>query len=151
MKYQWTLKPFDTLTNAELYELLRLRSEVFVVEQNCVFLDMDRMDAPCHHLMGWAPGGELVAAARLVPPGVKYPEPSVGRVVTSPAFRKKGLGRGLMVHALRELYALYGALPVRIGAQQYLLEFYGSLGFAQDGDMYLEDNIPHVEMIKPAP
>jgi ElaA protein len=147
MMYTWTLKSFDELTPAELYAVLRLRSEVFVVEQHCVFLDMDDADAPCQHLMGWA-SGRLAAYARLVPPGVKYAEPSIGRVVTSPAMRAKGLGRALMEEALIRLYALYGQQPVRIGAQQYLTAFYGSLGFAQQGPMYLEDNIPHIEMVK---
>jgi ElaA protein len=145
--FTWTLKSFDELTPSELYACLRLRSEVFVVEQNCIFLDMDDADAPCQHLMGWV-SGRLAAYARLVPPGVKYAEPSIGRVVTSPAFRAKGLGRALMEEALTRLYALYGQQPVRIGAQQYLTAFYSSLGFAQQGAMYLEDNIPHIEMVK---
>jgi ElaA protein len=162
--YHWTIKPFAGLSLTELYELLRLRSEVFVVEQNCVFLDIDRMDAPCHHLMAWVKtagqtgasegglaSGVLAAGARIVPPGVIFKEPSIGRVVTSPAYRGKGIGRVLMINALKELYTLYGPLPVRIGAQQYLLDFYSSLGFVQDGEMYLEDGIPHVEMLKKRP
>jgi ElaA protein len=155
---RWILTPFAELSPFDLYALLRLRSEVFVVEQNCVFLDMDDYDAPCQHLLGWAvPDGQpaggapverLAACARLVPPGVKYTEPSIGRVATSPAFRGKGLGRELMVKSLEHLYGLYGVQPVRIGAQRYLLDFYGSLGFAEAGETYLEDGIPHVEMLK---
>lgn len=150
--YQWTLKAFNDLAPAELYALLRLRSEVFVVEQNCVFQDMDGADAECYHLLGWTdnPDGAplLGAYARIVPPGLKFPEPSIGRVVTSPAVRGVGAGRALMGQALSHLYDLYGQQAVRIGAQQYLLAFYGSFGFVQTGEIYLEDNIPHVEMVK---
>ena len=145
---RWFLTPFADLSPFDLYTLLRLRSEVFVVEQNCVFLDMDDYDAPCQHLLGWAPDGRLAACARLVPPGVKYAEPSIGRVATSPAFRGKGLGRELMIKSLEHLYGLYGRQPVRIGAQRYLSDFYGSLGFTEAGEPYLEDGIPHVEMLK---
>lgn len=160
--YHWTLKPFDELNVQELYEILRLRSEVFVVEQNCVFLDMDRKDPYCFHLMGWAsPGpatekpdlaapteGQLAAYARIVPPGVSYEEASIGRVVSSPAFRGKRAGRTLMEQAVQQVQALYGPGPIRIGAQQYLEGFYGSLGFVQEGEMYLEDGIPHIIMLK---
>ena len=141
----WTFKSFDELTPMELYDALRLRSEVFVVEQNCVFLDMDGADAACHHLLGY--DQRIMAYARIVPPGLKYPEPSIGRVVTAPSGRGKGWGRALMEEALLRLQALYGFQPVRIGAQQYLVDFYGSIGFRQEGPMYLEDNIPHVEMV----
>jgi ElaA protein len=145
--YHWTLKPFDELSVRELYEILRLRSEVFVVEQNCVFLDMDRKDPYCFHLMGWA-GDQLAAYARIVPPGVSYGEPSIGRVVSSPHFRGKRAGRTLMEQAIEQVHTLYGPVPIRIGAQQYLEGFYGSLGFVQEGEMYLEDGIPHIIMLK---
>jgi ElaA protein len=162
--YQWILKPFSALHPEELYAALRLRSRVFVVEQNCVFLDLDDKDQLCHHLMGWAghpaaaaagaaaaiPGGApfLAAYARIVPPGVSYPEPSIGRVVTAPEVRGLGAGKALMEEAIAQLYALFGDQPIRIGAQQYLERFYGSLGFAQTSEMYLEDDIPHIEMTK---
>jgi ElaA protein len=150
--YQWTLKAFNDLTLSELYALLRLRSEVFVVEQHCVFQDMDGADAGCHHLLGWTtgPDGEplLGAYVRIVPPGLKFPEPSIGRVATSPLVRGTGAGRALMGRAVSYLYDLFGRQPIRIGAQQYLLDFYGSFGFVQTGEMYLEDDIPHVEMVK---
>jgi ElaA protein len=160
--YQWTLKSFDELSVRELYEILRLRSEVFVVEQNCVFLDMDGKDPYCHHLMGWATAPEalvspagaasgkptLAAYARIVPSGVSYAEPSIGRVVSSPGFRGKRAGRTLMEQAVEQVHALYGSGPIRIGAQQYLEGFYGSFGFAQEGEMYMEDGIPHIIMVK---
>ncbi|TDX00398.1 GNAT family N-acetyltransferase [Dinghuibacter silviterrae] len=160
---QWMLKAFNDLTPSELYALLRLRSEVFVVEQNCVFLDMDGADDGCYHLMGWTGGMDvpdgiggfipagpaiLGAYARIVPPGLKFAEPSIGRVVTAPSVRGKGMGRTLIDQSLTHLYALYGQQPVRIGAQQYLVDFYGSFGFVQTGGVYMEDDIAHVEMVK---
>ncbi len=142
----WTCKAFDDLTAAELYAILRLRSEVFVVEQNCVFLDMDDKDRYCHHLMGWR-GDVLAGYSRLVPSGISYAEPSIGRIVTSPVFRGHGLGRSLIPQSIHTLYTLYGKQPIRIGAQYYLLTFYASFGFVQKGEIYLEDGIEHVEML----
>jgi ElaA protein len=139
-------KAFDELTAAELYAILRLRSEVFVVEQQCVFLDMDDKDRYCHHLMGWR--GDLLAGySRIVPAGVSYEESSVGRIVTSPVLRGHGIGRELISQSVHALYTLYGKQPIRIGAQYYLLQFYQSFGFVQKGEIYLEDGIEHVEML----
>lgn len=145
----WTLKKFEELTINELYALLRLRTEVFVVEQNCVFQDMDNKDQYCYHLMGWK-DGELAACTRLVPKGVSYPAyPSIGRVVTSPAARGGGIGRILMEKSIEETRRLFGTGPVKIGAQLYLLKFYSSLGFEKTSDIYMEDGIEHIEMILP--
>jgi len=142
----WTCKAFAELTAAELYAILRLRSEVFVVEQRCVFLDMDDKDQYCHHLMGWR-GDVLAGYSRIVPAGVSYVESSVGRIVTSPALRGHGIGRALISQSVHTLYMLYGKQPIRIGAQFYLLQFYQSLGFVQKGEIYLEDGIEHVQML----
>ena len=142
----WTLKEFDRLTPDELYAVLRLRSEVFVVEQNCVFLDMDDKDKYCHHLMGWR-GSQLVGYSRIVPAGISYGESSIGRIVTSPAARGLSIGRDLMLQSIRTVYALYGKNDIRIGAQYYLLRFYESFGFVQKGEIYLEDGIEHIEML----
>lgn len=144
---KWTLKQFDELTPAELYAVIRLRNEVFVVEQNCVFQDADNKDPYCRHFMGWE-NGQLLAYTRIVPEGVSYDEPSIGRVVTSPSARGRGLGKELMERSISELYALFGRRPIRIGAQLYLLEFYRSLGFEPQGSVYLEDDIEHIEMVK---
>jgi ElaA protein len=149
MKINWILKNFDSLSAHELYQLLRLRSEVFVVEQNCVFLDMDNKDQQCMHLLGWK-DDVLVASTRLVPPGIIYDEMSIGRVVSSPLVRGTGIGRMLMEESINRCYNLYGSHPIRIGAQLYLEKFYSSLGFEKDGEVYLEDGIPHVEMRLPA-
>jgi ElaA protein len=142
----WSFKPFDRLTQQELYALLRLRSEVFVVEQNCVFLDMDDKDRHCDHLMGWK-GNALAAYSRIVPAGISYVETSIGRIVTSPAARGEGIGRELLVKSIEHLYTLYGRRDIRIGAQYYLKEFYASFGFVQKGEIYLEDGIEHIEML----
>ena len=143
----WVLKPFESLTPHELYAILRLRSEVFVMEQNCIFLDMDNKDQFSYHLMGWD-GNKLVASTRLLAPGKSYNYMSIGRVVTSPAFRGKGAGKELMNVSIEKCYELFGKGPIKIGAQLYLKQFYKSFGFKQTSDMYLEDNIEHIEMIK---
>ena len=146
---QWELKKFDALSPHELYQLLRLRSEVFVVEQNCVFLDMDNKDQQCWHLLGWR-GNLLAAATRLVPAGLSYTEMSIGRVVSSPLARGEGIGRELMKESISACHQLFGHHPIRIGAQLYLKKFYTSLGFSAEGEVYLEDGIEHVEMLMPA-
>lgn len=143
---EWNCKLFHELTPEELYAILRLRSEVFVVEQNCVFLDMDDKDQGCHHLMG-TKDGELIAYTRLVPPGLIYPYTSIGRVVTAPAARRTGAGRALMAQSIGEAHRLYGKSPIKIGAQLYLKAFYESFKFTQISDVYLEDGIPHIYML----
>lgn len=142
----WSFKPFGQLTPAELYAILRLRSEVFVVEQNCVFLDMDNKDPYCEHIMAWQ-GPLLAAYSRIVPAGISYVESSIGRIVTSPAARGTGIGRDLVVKSIEYLYTLYGRCDIRIGAQYYLEKFYTSFGFVQKGEIYLEDGIEHIEML----
>jgi ElaA protein len=142
----WICKAFDELTAAELYAILRLRSEVFVVEQNCVFLDMDDKDQYCQHLMGWR-GDVLAGYSRIVPAGISYVESSIGRIVTSRVLRGHGIGRELIPQSVHTLYTLYGKQQIRIGAQYYLLKFYESFGFVQKGEIYLEDGIEHVQML----
>jgi len=143
----WTLRNFDSLTPYELYAILRLRSEVFVVEQTCIFLDMDNNDQQCYHLMGWQ-DDLLYAYTRLVPPGLSYAEASIGRVVTSPAARGNGIGKTLIEKSIEEVFKLYGKGPIKIGAQLYLKKFYRSFGFEQIGDIYQEDGIDHIKMIR---
>lgn len=143
----WSIKPFHKLNSNELYDVLRLRTEVFVVEQQCVFQDMDNLDQGAIHLQGRV-GNSLAATARILAPGVAYDEPSIGRVVSSPLFRKKGIGISLMRTAIEETERLYGKRPIKIGAQLYLKRFYESFGFEQCSDTYMEDNIPHIKMIR---
>jgi ElaA protein len=147
MAINWVCKHFSELTTEELYAILRLRSEVFVVEQNCVFLDMDNKDFVCHHVMGWKEK-ELVGYSRIVPPGISYGESSIGRIVSLPAARKLGIGRELLTFSIQTLYRLHGKGNIRIGAQYYLKEFYESHGFVQSGEIYSEDGIDHVEMLR---
>jgi ElaA protein len=143
----WQNKRFNELTPRELYAILQLRNEVFVVEQDCIYQDADNKDQAAYHFTGWEKD-KLVAYTRIIPPGIIFKEASIGRVVTSPAARNKGLGRELMNNTLHEVYKLFGNTPIRIGAQVYLLSFYSSLGFIQTGDIYLEDGIEHAEMVK---
>jgi len=142
----WKLKTFDSLTPHELYAILRLRTEVFVIEQTCIFQDMDNKDQQCYHLMCWN-DGLLIAYARLVPPGISYEEPSIGRVVAPPAVRGNGIGKLLMEKSIEEVIKLYGKTPIKLGAQLYLKNFYESLGFRQTSDIYNEDGINHIEMM----
>lgn len=139
-------KPFAQLDNAELYALLKLRSAVFVVEQNCVFLDLDDHDQNAEHLLMRDAGGALVGYSRLLPPGEKYEEPSIGRVVVSPSVRSTGAGRRLMAESVRGARARYPTLPNLIWAQHHLERFYQSFGFVTETEPELEDGIPHVKM-----
>lgn len=142
----WKYKPFDELDPHELYQILRLRSEVFVVEQNCAYLDPDNKDQRSFHLSGWD-NSFLVAYARLLPPGLAFEEASIGRVVTHAHYRKTGAGKALMNRAIEKTLQQFNVPTIRIGAQLYLLSFYKSLGFQPSGPEYLEDGIPHIEML----
>jgi len=146
MPLTWTLKNFHDLTVDELYAILHLRSEIFVVEQNCVFLDVDYKDQKASHLMGYD-NDKLVAYTRLLPPGISYTEMSIGRVVTLAAARNSGIGKLLMTTSIGKIYELFGKQPVRIGAQLYLKRFYESFGFQQSSAVYIEDGIEHIEML----
>jgi len=150
LKYMnWICKNFDELTPHELYAILQLRSIVFVVEQNCVYPDMDDKDQHSFHFMGWE-SEKLCAYTRLVPKGISYKDhQSIGRVVTAPHSRGKGAGRELMLQSIAKTIELFGNYPIKIGAQLYLKNFYKSLGFVQTSDTYLEDGIEHIEMILP--
>lgn len=140
-------KFFNELTPVELYAAMRLRNEVFVVEQNCVFQDADNKDQECYHIM-LLKGNELIAYARLVPAGLAYPEISIGRIITSPQVRGTGVGQELMQHAINQIYNLFGKGPIRIGAQLYATGFYEKFGFVPIGPVYDEDGIDHIQMLK---
>jgi len=145
----WTLRAFGELSVEELYALLELRQRVFVVEQKCPYLDADGRDRISFHLLGRGTGEILIAALRIVPPGGRFPEPSIGRVVTHPGYRGRGYGKAVMREGIRRCRGLFPGLPIRISAQAYLERFYGELGFERDreGNPYEEDGIPHIEML----
>lgn len=143
---KWVLKKFEELTSQELYAIMQLRNEVFVVEQNCVYQDADNKDQSSYHFMGWR-NDILVAYTRILPPGIAYTHPSIGRVVTSPAARGGGIGRELMQQSITQANKLFDNSPIKIGAQLYLQKFYTRLGFQKTSDVYLEDGIEHIEMI----
>ena len=143
---QWKWCAFDGLSVHELYELLQLRTEVFVMEQNCPFQDMDGTDAQAMHLLG-SQGGPLLAYARCFPAGIKFSEASIGRVVTRQSARGLGLGHLLIDEAIRALTVQWGAQPIRIGAQARLKSYYRDHGFVDVGIPYVEDGIDHIEML----
>lgn len=149
MEFTEICKPFASLTAAELYDILNLRNEIFVVEQQCLYLDTDGKDQRAQHLMLYA-AGRLAAYARILPAGLSYTEPSIGRIVSSSAVRGKGYGKQLVRLAIANCIRINGKTAVRISAQAYLVKFYAAFGFAVCGEVYLEDGIPHIEMLRPA-
>ncbi|MGA9212078.1 GNAT family N-acetyltransferase [Kaistella sp.] len=143
----WNIKTFDQLSTKKLYQILKVRIDVFVVEQNCPYPEVDGYDSQAIHL--WAESkGEVVAYCRIFEPGIKYPESSIGRVLTHQKFRKMNLGKSLMRFAINTIEARYPKNAIRISAQDYLLSFYTGFGFISTGKSYLEDDIPHTEMLK---
>ncbi|RYG06073.1 MAG: GNAT family N-acetyltransferase [Chitinophagaceae bacterium] len=146
MQPTFVLKEFESLTPTELYAILHLRTDVFVVEQNCAFQDLDYKDQKAYHLMGYI-DNKLAAYTRLLPAGVTFDEPSIGRVVTASFIRNSGIGKKLMSESVDAVYRLFGRQPIKIGAQLYLQKFYESFGFQQSSDVYLEDDIEHIHML----
>ncbi len=141
----FSIKNFGELSTNELFEIYRLRAKVFVVEQDCAYQDVDEKDLKAIHLM-MRNEKELIGYCRLLPPGISYPEPSIGRVVVEKEYRHKGAGRELMVKSLSETTEQFGHPEIVISAQTYLRQFYESLGFVAEGDVYPEDDIPHIRM-----
>ncbi len=149
MEINWFYKSFQELTATEIYEILALRSEVFVVEQNCVFQDMDgKKDFESIHLFGKTIDNQIVAYTRILPANLAFKYASIGRVANSPKLRGKGIGKLLMGKSIETLYKIFGKVPIEIGAQYYLKSFYESFGFVISSEIYLEDDIEHIEMIK---
>ena len=144
---RWIYKTFDALTLEELYNLLTLRQEVFIVEQDCPYVDADGKDKRSYHLMGYSTK-ELAAYARITFPGVRFREVSIGRVATSMNYRGQGLGKAIMHESLKKIEQEYGNVSIRISAQTYLIDFYEQFGFKPDSDEYPEDGILHVEMLR---
>lgn len=141
------IKTFGELRPLELYKVLQLRSKVFVVEQNCVYQDLDGKDTIATHILGLK-GDIVVAYTRIFGPGDYFKEASIGRVAVKEEERRYGYGRLIMEASLKAIHDKFGTIPVRISAQSYLLQFYNSLGFVKTGIEYLEDGIPHISMIR---
>ena len=149
-KLSWVTKSFNELNTTELFEILKLRQAVFVVEQECPYPDVDDTDLVSMHLSGYNDDKELLAYARLIKQNVSYREASIGRVVVSPDARGNKLGEQLMLQALAEMERLFPDQPIKIGAQQQLETFYNKLGFKTISDMYMEDGIAHIHMLRDA-
>lgn len=147
MSINWSLKEFAVLSVHELYAIIQLRNEVFIIEQNCVFQDADGKDPYAWHLMGFNEQNQLAAYTRLLPAGASFAEASIGRVVSAGFARNSGIGKELMTKSINTIYELFGKQPIKIGAQLYLKKFYESFGFQQSSDVYLEDGIEHMEML----
>jgi ElaA protein len=145
---KWVIKEFAELSPHELYAIMQLRNEVFVVEQSCIYQDADNKDQGSYHFTGWM-NNRLIAYTRLLPKGIAYNDyVSIGRVVTSPSARGNNIGKELMERSIEQSYNLFGNVQIKIGAQIYLKKFYTEFGFHQTSDVYLEDGIEHIEMIK---
>ncbi|WP_271273241.1 GNAT family N-acetyltransferase [Aliamphritea hakodatensis] len=147
---EWRWQTFKQLSNTELYDILALRQQVFVLEQSCLYADIDHKDQQCHHLSGWC-DSELQGYLRVVPPGLAYHEVALGRILTAESARGSGLGRQLVSRALDEVSLLYPGQSVRISAQLYLERFYAGFGFRAVSAPYDEDGIPHIEMLLRSP
>ena len=142
----WKWKTFAELSNNELYQILRSRQEVFTIEQQCIYQDLDDMDQHSLHLLGYKEQDNLIAYLRIVEPGRKYAEPSIGRVLTRLSVRGAGLGRELVAEGVRKTKRHYPGTGIRISAQLQLQDFYASAGFISVGESYIEDGMPHIEM-----
>lgn len=148
---EWQWLTFAQLSNEVLYTVLAKRQEVFALEQNCVYQDVDGYDIAAHHLLGWQQQDgkrDLVAYMRCLAPGVKYPEASIGRVLSAAKVRGSGVGKQLLETGLRHAERQYPGQGLRISAQLYLQDFYGGFGFAATTEPYLEDDILHIEMLR---
>lgn len=144
----WQWKTFSELSTRSLYQVLQLRQKVFVIEQQCLYLDIDGLDSVSYHLLGLDKDEKLIAYLRVVEPTRKYAEPSIGRVVTCASCRGRGLGKQLLQQGLIETRAQFPNQNVRLSAQQYLSDFYHKFGFQTVSKPYLEDGIPHIEMLR---
>lgn len=145
---KWTLKTFDQLSIDELHDIVQLRINIFVVEQNCPYPELDGKDRKAHHFFGQNDQGQIVAYTRIFAPGDYYAQPAIGRVVVDSEHRGDGTGYALMQGTIRSMKELFGDLEIKIGAQKYLVSFYEKLGFTNTEEEYVEDGIPHVYMIR---
>ena len=138
--------PFNELTTEQLFYIYKLRSEVFIVEQNCAYQDVDDFDLSAHHVL-LMNLDEIIGYARILPPNINYTQPSIGRVLIEKEHRTKNIGKQLIMHCISQTQLFYPKQQIVISAQTYLLKFYTELGFTATGEGYLEDNIPHTKML----
>lgn len=144
----WKIKSFEELTTPELYEIIKARVDVFVVEQDTPYPDLDGYDQKALHLWAEREDHAVLAYCRIFDKGIKYEETSIGRVLTSENGRGKNLGKQLIQYAVETIENRFKTSAVRISAQDYLLRFYSGFGFQETDKKYLEDNIPHTEMFR---
>lgn len=148
MIIDWTIKHYNELTKDEFHDLIQLRISVFVVEQNCPYQELDGKDKNSYHLIAKDENGQLAATARILPKGISYPnDVAIGRVIITPNFRGKNLGHQLMQECLKFIFTHFGQVSIRLSAQKHLENYYASHQFVSTGKEYLEDDIPHVEML----
>lgn len=143
---KWVLKTFNELTIEEFHDILQLRINVFVVEQDCPYPELDNLDKKAFHFFGLTDENKVVAYTRIFKPGDYYQQAAIGRVVVHQNHRKDGLGYELMNNSIRQVKDLFDTTEIKIGAQTYLKRFYESLGFRKIGTDYIEDGIPHIYM-----
>jgi ElaA protein len=145
--YTFQIHHFDAIDKLLFYKAVQLRIEVFIIEQNCPYQDLDNKDLQAWHLVVMDKDATMLGTLRILPPGISYAEWSIGRVVNAQTERGKGLGKAMMLEAMRFIQEQKGGEAIRISAQEYLHQFYSSLGYVYTGKSYLEDNIPHIEML----
>jgi ElaA protein len=146
-KIEWKIAAFNQLSTEELFDVYYLRTKIFVVEQNCPYQEVDEKDKHAHHVMGFLKN-EIIAIARILPHNISYPQVSIGRVAVEKNKRGKDVAHQLMLQCLQFVEQKFGKTPIKISAQQYLVEFYKKYGFLPLGKSYLEDDIPHIAMIR---
>lgn len=144
----WHCKHFSDLSTREFHDLIQLRINVFIIEQNCPYPELDNKDLDSFHIFGINENGQTIAVSRIVKPGVSYDEISIGRVATDTNFRQTRSGIQLMEFTIKMIHEKFGLVPIRISAQEYLKSFYEKFGFVKVSDSYLEDDIPHIEMLR---
>jgi ElaA protein len=145
----WQWSDYAALSKPDLYAIIQQRQQVFILEQRCLYQDLDGLDLPAWHLLGWQGHGserELVAYLRCLPPGVRYPEPSLGRILTAPSVRGTGIGREIIARGIALAQRTFPTQPLRIAAQFHLRAFYAQFGFVPISEAYDEDGIPHIDM-----
>ena len=147
MKFEHQVKSFQELSLEEFHDIIALRIQIFIIEQNCPYQEVDGKDKLAHHLFFKNEKDEIIAVTRILPQGISYPEVAIGRVVVHEAYRGTGLGNQLMADSMNFVRDKYGEVPVRLSAQKHLENYYGNHGFKSTGKEYLEDGIPHVEML----